>query len=192
MRPFLLLLTVSGGLSACFAQNAARTAPAASPAPIPVGQAVKPSLKIAPASFVNLERTFDAKLDGIADNNGPIDQLGLTRGVYLDGYGVVFMAEMGLVKTPTVNPFNSAITDAQKARVHSAKVTRLPALKKVMSESLRVMAASLSQLPDNQQVVLAVRLDYLPWENTAGLPGLVIAKADRRSASAGNILIEEQ
>jgi hypothetical protein len=54
------------------------------------------------------------------------------------------------------------------------------------------VATSLAQVPDSEQVVMAVRLDYLNWENTVGLPGLIIAKADRRSAMAGNIQIEEQ
>ncbi len=191
MRPALLLLAAAS----CFAQVSARNTQAASvpatAAPIVTGQP-KSSLRIPPASLVNLERQFDIKVAAIGAGGEPVDALGLTRGIYLDGYGVVFMAEMGLVVTPTVNPFNPVITDAQKTRVHSTKVTRLPLLKKAMTESLRIMAASLSPLPENQQVVLAVRLDYLPWENTTGLPGVVIAKADRRSASVGNIQVEEQ
>ena len=65
-------------------------------------------------------------------------------------------------------------------------------LKQIMSEYLKIIASSLSQVPENQQVVLAVRLDYLSWENTTGLPGLIVAKADRRNAAAGNIAFEEQ
>lgn len=188
MRSAILILAALP----CFAQAPSRAAAAPAPtAPILTTQA-KPGLKIPPASFVNLERSFDVKLAGIADASGPIEPLGLTRGVYLDGYGMVFMTELSLVQTPTVNPFNPVITETQKTRVHAAKTMRLPSLKKVMAESLRVMASSLSTLPENQLVVLAVRLDYLQWENTAGLPGLVIAKADRRSAIAGNIQIEEQ
>ena len=46
---------------------------------------------------------------------------------------------------------------------------------------------TLIQIPDNQQIVLAVRLDYLRWEDTMGLPGLIVMRADRRSALADNI-----
>src|SRR5690242_18102299 len=146
------------------------------------------------SAFVALERTFDGKLASIpaSDHKEPIDLLGATRGLYLNGYGVVFTTEMGLILTPTVNPFNRTITEDQKARVHSAKISRLAVLKQMMAESLRDMAGTLAQVPDTEQVVLAVRLDYLNWENTAGLPGLVVARADRRSAMAGNIQIEEQ
>jgi hypothetical protein len=187
----LFLLTIPA-----FAQIGERPTPAAASMPpgggsISVTKQTKPG-RIPLGSFVNLERTFDAKLAGLADAYGPVDLLGATRGVYLDGYGVVFTTEMGLIVTPTINPFNSKITDAQKNQVHSAKVTRLPALKKAVIEMVKNVATSLAQVPDTQQVVVAVRLDYLNWENTTGLPGLVIAKADRRSAMAGNIQIEEQ
>lgn len=188
----LFLLTLPA-----FAQIGSRPTPAAASMPpsggaAPIVKQARPAAKIALSTFVTLERGFDAKLAGLADANGPVDLLGATRGVYLDGYGVVFTTEMGLIVTPTVNPFNTSITDTQKNYVHSAKITRLPALKKSITEMVKNVATSLAQVPDTQQIVVAVRLDYLNWENTSGLPGLVIAKADRRSAMAGNIQIEEQ
>jgi len=179
-----------------FAQISARPTPAAAsvpanPAPIVSGQ--PRSIKIPLSAFVNLERTFDARVASMsADNFGPVDLLGATRGIYLDGYGAVFTTEMGLVQTPTINPFNSTITEPQKERVHSAKISRLPGLKKAMTEAVRSIAATLTQVPDDQQIVLAVRLDYSSWERTAGLPGLIVAKADRRDALAGNIGVQEQ
>ena len=51
-----------------------------------------------------------------------------------------------------------------------------------MKEMAQTAAKTLIQIPDDQQVVVAFRLLYLPWEDTSGLPGLLIAKADRRSA----------
>jgi hypothetical protein len=193
MRPALLLLAAAP----LFAQVAAR--PTATAANMPPGSAAvttslpKTGSRIPLSAFVNIERTFDAKVSAMAsDNLGPVDLLGATRGVYLDGFGVVFTTEMGLIQTPTINPFNTTITQAQKDRVHAAKIKRLPALKNAIVETLRVIAASLTQVPEDQQVVLAVRLDYSSWEKTAGLPGLITARADRRSAQTGNILVQEQ
>jgi hypothetical protein len=193
MRPALLLLAAAP----LFAQVAAR--PTATAANMPSGSAAvttslpKTGSRIPLSAFVNIERTFDAKVSAMAsDNLGPVDLLGATRGVYLDGFGVVFTTEMGLIQTPTINPFNTTITQAQKDRVQAAKIKRLPALKNAIVETLRVIAASLTQVPEDQQVVLAVRLDYSSWEKTAGLPGLITARADRRSAQAGNILVQEQ
>jgi len=179
-----------------FAQISARPTPAAASMPATNGASrilTQKTDKIPLGAFVALERAFDVKLSGLADDNkGPVDMLGATRGIYLDGYGAVFTTELGLIATPTVNPFNSKITDAQKARVHAEKIARLPGLKKAITEMMRNTAGALTQVPDNQQIVIAVRLDYLNWENTTGLPGLVLAKADRRSALAGDFQLEEQ
>jgi hypothetical protein len=177
-----------------FAQISTRPTPAAaipkSPAAASVKQFATPRIPL--SSFVALERTFDSKLAAMGAGGEPIDLLGATRGIYLEGYGVVFTTEMGLVVTPTVNPFNPTITDATKARVHSAKVSRLAALKKSITEMAINVATNMGQVPDNQQVVVAVRLAYASWETTSGLPGLIVAKADRRSAMAGQIKLEEQ
>lgn len=193
MKTAILLLAATPA----FAQIASRPTAAASvpsnAAPIVKGDPKPAAVRIPLSAFVNLERTFDGKIAALGgDNYGPVDLLGATRGIYLDGYGAVFTTELGLVQTPTINPFNSTITDAQKTRVHSAKVTRLPALRKATVEAVQAMAAALTQVPDTQQIILAVRLDYASWENTSGLPGLIVAKADRRSALAGKIDLQEQ
>lgn len=200
MRPLLVLLAAIPAFAQVAARPPAPTAAAVAPSPAPIvpGQprpaAAKPgAVKIPLSSFVYIERTFDARLAGMsADNAGSVDLLGATRGIYLEGYGVVFTTELGLVQTPTINPFNTTITEAQKQRVHSAKITRLPTLRKAVLEAVKNIAVTLNQVPDDQQIVLAVRLDYSSWEKTAGLPGLILAKADRRDALAGNIGIEEQ
>ena len=57
---------------------------------------------------------------------------------------------------------------------------------------MKTAAMALIQVPEGQQFVLAVRLDYLPWEDTTGLPGQIVMKADRKSALAGDVQTEEQ
>ncbi len=187
----LILLALPG-----FAQISTRPTPAAA---VPKGNGGAIAAKqqyavprIPLSSFVQLERGFDGKLAALGAGAEPIDLLGATRGIYLDGYGVVFTTEMGLIVTPTINPFNPTITDATKARVHSAKVSRLAALKKAITEMAATVATNMGQVPDTQQVVVAVRLSYASWETTAGLPGLIVAKADRRAAMAGQVKLEEQ
>jgi len=177
-----------------FAQIGARPAPTAAAA-VPKNTAMVTqgkTTRIPLSSFVTLERGFDARLASLGAGGEPVEALGSTRGIYLDGFGVVFTTELGLVALPTVNPFNQTITDVAKNRVHSAKVSRLPALKAAVTEMAKTVATNMGQVPDNQQVVVAVRLSYAPWENTSGLPGLIVAKADRRSAMAGNFQLEEQ
>lgn len=149
-------------------------------------------MRIALGTFADLEKRFDGKFSSVGGMNDPMDLLGTTRGIYLDGYGAVFTAELSLIVTPDINPFRPTISDQLKQQVHQRKSARVPMLKQAMQEMLKTAALTLIQVPDNQQIVFAVRLDYLKWEDTMGLPGLVVIKADRKSALAGNFQIEEQ
>jgi hypothetical protein len=162
---------------------------AVTPAPAPT-QAPKP-LKIPLSTLYLIERTCDDKLRGIGEPN-TVDLLGATRGVYLDGYGTVFSAEISLVTPPAIYPFHPAATKDDVVSVHQRKIQRLPRLRTAMQKMMKAAAASLSAMPDTQQIVLAVRLDNMKWEDTSGLPGMVTVKADRKSALAGIFQIEEE
>ena len=48
------------------------------------------------------------------------------------------------------------------------------------------------ELPDNQQVVVAVRLLYLPGKTPRGLPGEIVMKGDRRPPPPAAVQMEEQ
>ncbi len=149
-------------------------------------------MKIARGTFTGLERRFDGLLSRIGTLVEPIDPLGATRGVYLDGYGAVFTAELGLLLTPDVNPFRPTITPEMIEQVHRKKLDRMPVLLVSMREMMTSAARTLIQVPENQQIVLVVRLDYLSWENTAKLPTHIMMRADRKSALAGEIKEERQ
>ena len=165
-------------------------ATAASPAPAPVNPA-KP-MRIAPQAFTDLERQFDTKLSAIGNVNDPLDLLGATRGLYLDGYGAVFTTELSLIVTPTINPWRQQISKEEADRVHQRKLDRVAPLKQAMKDMVKTSAMTLSQIPDNQQIVVVVRLLFLPWEDTTGLKGQILMKADRKAALAGDIKTEEQ
>lgn len=167
------------------AQMASRAVPAAT-----VGTPAA-KVKIPISTLYLLERSCDDKLTGIGEPR-TVDLLGATRGVYLDGYGTVFTTEMNLVTPPAVYPFHPQITKDEMTRQHQKKIERLPLLRKAMTDMMKAAAVSLSAMPDNQQIVLAVRLDNMKWEDITGLPGMVLMKADRKSALAGVIQTEEE
>jgi len=172
-----------------FAQVASKPAPASAPnGPTLNGQPVR----IALGTFFELERGFDGKLEKVGDANTPVDLLGASRGVYLEGYGAVFTSEMSLLRAPSISPFHTTISKEEMEQVHQKKVERLPKLREAMKEMVKSAARSLFLIPEGQQIVVAVRLDYLQWENTSGLPGLILMRADRKSALAGDIHHEEQ
>jgi hypothetical protein len=50
-------------------------------------------------------------------------------------------------------------------------------------------APSMKGMADTDQIVMVVRLVYRPWEDTTGLPGQILVRADRRG---GNIRTELQ
>ncbi len=138
-----------------------------------------------------LETRFDDNL-GAAGGADHFDLRGYTRGTYLDGYGVLFTAEVDLIVSPMPNPFRQVIPPAEVAKVHQRKLDHVPLLVKLMKEMVTSSASALSALPENSQIVVAVRMLYHPWEDTKGLPAEILMKADRRSALAGQIQMEEQ
>jgi hypothetical protein len=148
--------------------------------------------RIALGTLTELEKRFDVKLGTLGGVNDPVDMLGSTRGIYLDGYGAVFTTEVSLLMVQGITPFHKVITDQERAQVHQKKIERLPKLKQAMREFLKTAAQTLFNVPEDQQIVVAVRLDYMKWEDTLGLPGLVIVKADRKAAFVDNIQVEEQ
>jgi hypothetical protein len=165
----------------------------------PVAEAPGQRAGISRQTFAELEKSFDGQLAATGGAH-PIDILGLTRGVYLEDYGVVFTAEVSLVQTPAPNPFrNGGITPELRAEVHRQKVENLPLLRKTMREMVKTTAMTfgaaglkMNVLKPNSQVVLAVRISYLPYEITTGLPGQIVMKADLKGALADDIKVEEQ
>jgi hypothetical protein len=141
--------------------------------------------------FTDLESDLDYKLR-IANDKDPFDLLGLTRGLYLPGYGVVLTTEISLIATPTINPFRLKITPEEAAKVHQRKIDHLPLLRKTMQGLWKEAALALTSIPDNEQVVLAFRLLYQPWEDTTGLPGQIVMKGTRKAALTGDIQTEEE
>jgi hypothetical protein len=141
--------------------------------------------------FSDLESNSDFKLR-TANDKDPLDLLGLTRALYLPGYGAVLTSEVSLVVDPGISPFKQKITPEEAARVHQRKVSNLPVLKKTMQGIWRDAAMALNSIPDSEQVVLAVRVLYQPWEDTTGLPGQIVVKAPRKAILTGNIQTEEE
>ena len=149
--------------------------------------------KIAPQSFRDLERRFDAMLEGmVQDVNEPVDVLGPTRGIYVEGYGVVFTAEVSLVKTPELSPFLKEIPKTMADRIHQRRVERLPVLETTMDDMLHRMARTFVTVPNDEHMVLAVRLLYGSWENTAGMPAQIMLTATRAGVQTGEITKEKQ
>jgi hypothetical protein len=167
----------------------------AAPAAVPVATPASGSVAKTGTSreiFKRLESDFDYQLKS-ADPNSPIDVLGLTRGLYLQGFGAVFTTEVDLAPSRFNPMFNQGrITAEQRVSDHDHKLRNLVLLRQQMGGMMATIAKNLELLGTNDQVVLAVRLWYQPWEDKTGLPDQIVMKADRRGAQSGDIKVDVQ
>jgi len=134
----------------------------------------------------NLERGFDAKLESLRPE--PMNVMGATRGLYLPGYGLVLTAELDLALTPTAGGLlRRVITPADVTAVHQKKLAQLPLLEKMMRDLMADSARQADTMPENERIVLAIRLWFQSYEDRSGLPSQLLMTADRKSAMAGQI-----
>ncbi len=149
---------------------------------LPAMQPSKP--RIARASLASLEKGFDGRIarPGSPD---PYDPLGNTRGVYLDGYGVVFTTELNLVYTPPMTPFRPALSKEDIENLYRKKQAKLAVLKQTMRDMLVSSASALDALPPGEQVVVAVTLFYYNWEQRGALPSQIVMQAPKSALLKG-------
>lgn len=133
--------------------------------------------RITRASMQVLERGSDSSLEGMLTDD-PLRILGSTRAVYLDGYGVVFSAEIELAPGSTPNPFRMQFTKEDLARIKEKKKVRLSQLREHM-RTLLVTYATLD-VPLHENVALAVTIPYFRQEDSAGLPRQIVMSAPRK------------
>jgi hypothetical protein len=167
--------------------EAAKIAPAAPTGSIPVAG----KKLVTPEALKVLQTSFDQDLASY-DYNDSIDVLGRTRGVYLSDYGVIFTTELSPIITPNITPFVQKIPEETKISVHKRKLARVPVIEKLMGQMMKHTAEQLALLPENQQIVLVVKLIYYPYEDIQGLPAQITMKADKRSAMTGQYTTLEE
>lgn len=135
------------------------------------GQSSTP--RVGRAAIDAMERSFSRQLSALWSQD-PFVLLGTTRGIYLEGYGAVFTAEVDLAPGPTLNPFHQAMNKENIAERRKRMLERLPKLKLAMATMLGGAASSLDTVPANERLVLGVTLTQYPWEDRAGIPSQVV------------------
>ncbi len=140
------------------------------------------------SSLASLEGTFFKTLTA-----ANMEILALPRGVYLEGYGAVFTADVNLTPTPSINPFQLTIEKPVIERIYQKKLTQLPILRAGMQQILLDAGSLLDTVPAKEQIVLVVTLGNETWETTSKLPSQVYMQAQRAKlieAKAGKVKIE--
>jgi hypothetical protein len=118
--------------------------------------------------LVSMEKSLDEKIRTLWDDN-PYLLLGSTRGVYLEGYGAVFTAEIDLVLNPTSLMHANANKD-EIVKFHQKKVERVPLLKKALRDALVSCAQTLDTVPPEETITIVAFLPHHSWEDMTGIP----------------------
>jgi hypothetical protein len=128
-----------------------------------------------------VESSLDDRVKSLwADN--PFSIIRPTRGLYLDGYGAVFTAEINLVSSPAAMlMFRPQMTKEEIEQHRQKKLSRLPQLKEAMRQALLDSAASLDTVPGEEQIVVVAMLSKYPWEDTTGLPQQIMMQASKKN-----------
>ncbi len=130
------------------------------------------------AAIDAMERSFNRQLSALWTQD-PFVLLGTTRGIYLEGYGAVFTAEVDLAPGPTLNPFHQSMNKENIADRRKRMLERLPKLKLAMATMLGGAASSLDTIPGGERIVLGVTLTQYPWEDRTGIPSQVVLSGVR-------------
>jgi len=126
-----------------------------------------------------METSFDRRIQTMSADV-PFELLGNTNGIYLEGYGAVFTAEVNLAQSASISPFQPSMPKEYVVKLRQRKLERVPILKKSMQEEMVAMASSLDNVPANERIVLGVKLFYRTWEDRAGLPSQILMQAERQ------------
>ena len=160
MQPFLLLAVFAASYVPANAVNAAP-------------RVTRPML-------VAMEKNLDSRVTRLSQDN-PFVLLGPTRGIYLDGYGAVFTAEINLVSAPAaLMMFRPQMTKEEIEQHRQLKLSRVPQLKQAMRQAMIDSAASLDTVPPQEQIVVVAMLSKYPWENTTGIPQQIMMQASKK------------
>ncbi|HLH38229.1 MAG TPA: hypothetical protein VKX39_03700 [Bryobacteraceae bacterium] len=133
--------------------------------------------RVSRASLRAMESSLDERISRLW-NDVPYLLIGPTRGVYLEGYGAVFTAEVHLVSDRR-SLMAAAVSKADVAQAHQTSLERIPVLKKALREALVSTAASLDTVPGQEQIAIVAFLDHYPWEDVSGMPASVMVTAPK-------------
>jgi len=125
-----------------------------------------------------VEKSLDTRLAGIWTDFSTVE-LGFTRGMYLQGYGAVFTAEISLIVAP-VTMMHPTYTKQEVVMYRKKKMDKIPVLKDAMCKALAASAASLDPVPDNEQIVIGIFLPHYDWEDVTDLPSEITFTAQKK------------
>ena len=135
---------------------------------------------ISAAAMAEASQKLDARLGRMLPADDAVEQVGLTQGTYIGGFGLVFVGSLNLAPMAGISPFHQSVSKEEYARIHQKKLERLPKLRQFMQEQLLNIAASLDTIPPNDQIAIAISLFSFNGEDTSGIPSQIVMHAPKK------------
>lgn len=130
--------------------------------------------------LISVENAMDTSVS-LSKTENPFLISGITRGVYLEGYGAVFTTEVNLIVVSGAQMMFKPITNKQDIAQHrQKKMARLPELKTAVKRAMVDAAVALKTLPEEERIVFVALLAKYPWEDVTGLPQQVMLQSTRK------------
>src|ERR1700732_4722237 len=85
--------------------------------------------------LIAVEKSLDSRYTKLWDDV-PVAVLGLTRGIYLEGYGAVMTSEVDLVAGPTLLFMRGPLNKDEVEKFRQKKIGRVPELRRAMRQAL--------------------------------------------------------
>lgn len=131
-------------------------------------------------AIISAEKNFEARVGKLWPDD-PVAFWVYPQGMYVNGYGAVFSAQVNLAQGTGISPFHPNITKDEVERIHHKKIERMVQFRQAMEGILLSSAASLDTVPADEQIALGVSFFYWNWEDTTGLPQQVVMRAPKRA-----------
>src|SRR5277367_5594803 len=91
--------------------------------------------KVNRAMIEGMQHSLDNKLSSLWPQD-PAEVIGLSQGVYIQGYGAVFQGEVNLAPAAGITPFHPSVSADEVRRTHEKKVQRMAAVRAAMRAML--------------------------------------------------------
>ena len=134
--------------------------------------------KVSRAKIANVEKLINTQMAAMVPDE-PYFLIGLARGTYLDGVGVIFSVDINLATGPTMTPFRPAISKEELARLREKKEARLPLLRTKMYSVVGSMTSFLDMVPPNEEFIFVVTMLRYPYEEASALPSQIVMRVPR-------------
>ena len=136
------------------------------------------SPKVPRAKIANVEKLINTQMAAMVPEE-PYFLIGLARGTYLDGVGVIFSVDINLATGPTVTPFRPAISKEEIAKLREKKEARLPLLRTKMFSVIGSMTSFLDGVPPGEEFIFVVTMLRYPYEEASSLPSQIVMRVPR-------------